>query len=105
MQTDENFTTTVIDLDDQPRESKRIKIDALATKFDTSGPRYQSDKNYNKAFKSYSKSARSGCALAQNNLGDCYYYGLGVRQDLSKAFEWYSKSAKNGNALAQDNVG
>ena len=49
--------------------------------------------------------AESGYADAQNNLGDCYYYGHGVPQDYTKAVEWFQKAANQGNASAQYNLG
>ena len=49
--------------------------------------------------------AESGYADAQNNLGDCYYYGHGVQKDYTKAVEWYQKAANQGNATAQCNLG
>ena len=49
--------------------------------------------------------ANSGMTWAQNNLGNCYYYGEGVEQDYQKAVEWYRKAAEQGNAEAQNNLG
>ncbi len=46
-----------------------------------------------------------GYFLAQNNLGECYYYGRGVPQDYAEAVKWYRKSAEQGNAKAQSNLG
>jgi TPR repeat protein len=36
--------------------------------------------------------AKSGDAIAQNNLGDAYYYGNDVDQDFGKALEWFKKA-------------
>ncbi|KAJ3030999.1 UNVERIFIED_CONTAM: Nuclear receptor sub 2 group C member 2 [Siphonaria sp. JEL0065] len=49
----------------------------------------------------YSKAALQGDTVAQNNLGDCYYNGNGVRQDYALAVEWYRKAADQGNTHAQ----
>lgn len=38
---------------------------------------------------------------AQNELGDCYYYGLGVEQNYEEAVKWYRKSAEQGNEYAK----
>jgi TPR repeat protein len=46
-----------------------------------------------------------GDAIAQNNLGVCYEYGKGVRQDYNEAVSWYMRSAHQGCALAQYNLG
>lgn len=51
------------------------------------------------------RKALEGDAEAQNELGDCYYYGEGVEEDLNKAFEWFKKSAEQGNADAQYSLG
>ncbi len=50
-------------------------------------------------------SAKNGIATAQNELGDCYLHGEGVKPDTIKAFEWYRKAAEQGNAEAQKNLG
>ena len=42
---------------------------------------------------------------AQNELGDCYYFGTGTPKELRKAFEWYEKSAAQNNAKGQFNLG
>ncbi len=44
--------------------------------------------------------AKSGDVIAQNNLGDAYYYGNDVDQDFGKALEWFKKAAAKGNADA-----
>jgi len=49
--------------------------------------------------------AEQGDAIAQNNLGVCYYYGNGIRKDYDKAADWFAKAAEQGNANAQKNLG
>ena len=49
----------------------------------------------------FRKAANLGNADAQNNLGHCYFYGLGVTEDIPQAIEWYRKAANKGNADAQ----
>lgn len=49
--------------------------------------------------------AKSGDAVAQNNLGDAYYYGYDVEKDFDKAIEWFKKAAAKGNADALFSVG
>ena len=58
-------------------------------------------KDYTNAVKYYQQSADKGHAGAQNNLGNCYYYGQGVSLDYTKAVEWYRKAAEQGDADAQ----
>ncbi len=59
----------------------------------------------NLSFEETQKKAEQGDAVAQNDLGDCYYDGKGTAKDQANAFEWYMKSALQGNALAQHHVG
>ena len=51
---------------------------------------------YDKAFQVFRDAAEKGDSEAQIQIGRCYEYGNGVKQDEAKAFEWYSK------AVAQD---
>ena len=52
----------------------------------------------------YAQSADMGYAPAQNNLGCCYEYGIGVEKNISKAFNYYKMSADQGDRTAQCNV-
>ena len=52
-----------------------------------------------------SKLANQGYKEIQNNLGDCYYDGRGVKQDYDKAVKWYKLAAEQGYAVAQYNLG
>ena len=61
--------------------------------------------SYDKAFKLWKAAANDGDALAQCNLGACYYSGKGVKQDYNKALKWFRKSAAQGNDMAQCNIG
>ena len=49
--------------------------------------------------------AKAGDAVAQDRLGDCYYYGKGVPQSYAEAVIWYHKAAEQGLAEAQNNLG
>ena len=51
------------------------------------------------------KAAEQGQARAQDNLGDCYYYGNGIEQDYQTAVEWYRKAAEQRYARAQYDLG
>ncbi len=51
------------------------------------------------------RSAQSGQAWAQADLGTAYELGIGVKQDVTRAASWYQKSAKQGYAGAQTNLG
>ena len=62
------------------------------------------EKDEEKAFEWYEKSAKQNYAPAQNNLALMYLEGVGVEKDEEKAFEWYEKSAKQNFAFAQNNL-
>ena len=49
--------------------------------------------------------AKSGEAEAQNALGEAYYDGKGVTENLTEAVKWYKKAAFQENAKAQNNLG
>ena len=53
----------------------------------------------------YRKAAEQGSADAQDDLGDLYYSGQGVRQDYAQAAFWYRKAAEQGDADAQNSLG
>ena len=65
---------------------------------------YFIEKDYKKAFKWYTKSAKLGNFHGQYNLADCYYNAQGVDYDYTKAFELYTKSAEQGSLYAQDKL-
>ena len=51
--------------------------------------------------KTYRKAAEQGDAKAQFNLGDCYYFGKGIKKDYNEAVQWFRKAAEQGHASAQ----
>ena len=53
-------------------------------------------KDEEKAFSWFEKSAKAGLPLAAGNVGNCYFYGRGVKKDLEKAKHWYEIGAKAG---------
>jgi TPR repeat protein len=55
--------------------------------------------------RAWRKTAESGHARAQFELGYCYASGKGVAKDALAAAEWYAKAAAQGNAVAQFNLG
>ena len=44
--------------------------------------------------------AEQGNSDAQNNLGNMYYEGRGVRKDEQEAVRWIKKAARQGNKAA-----
>lgn len=51
------------------------------------------------------KLAAKGDVRAQEQLGDFYYFGIGVPQDYTKAAYWLRKAAEQGDAGAQFEIG
>lgn len=49
--------------------------------------------------------AKSGEAEAQNALGEAYYDGKGVTENLPEAVKWFTKAAEQENAKAENNLG
>ena len=63
------------------------------------------EKNLEKAFEYFEKTANQGHAISQTCGGGMYYCGLGIKKNLEKAFEYYEKAANQGYAIAQINLG
>ena len=78
------------------------KGDAIAT--NTIGCVY-SRKGEGKKIQYYKKAIEQGYFLSEFNLGDCYYNGDGVEQDLTLAAKWYEKAAERGHKFAQNSIG
>ncbi|MDY0151011.1 MAG: tetratricopeptide repeat protein [Candidatus Cloacimonas sp.] len=58
----------------------------------------------NETLKQLFRDGENGHTESQNQLGDAYFDGNGLKQDNIKAFEWYLRAAEHGHALAQYNV-
>jgi len=56
------------------------------------------------AFQWYQKAARQGLAVAEFNVGYCYYYGIGVKQNESIAMTWFRLSAEHGHPAAVETL-
>lgn len=56
-------------------------------------------------FKCCLEAAEEGNAEAQCMVGDCYFKGIGTKEDENKAFKWYLKAAEQGYVEAQYSVG
>ncbi len=61
--------------------------------------------NWDKAAELYRPLAEQGCDQAQNNLGELYSRGSGVKKDYDRAMELFHLAAEQGNAYAQTNLG
>jgi TPR repeat protein len=50
------------------------------------------------------KAAAQGNADAQNRLGECCYYGIGVKLDYNQAGVFWEQAASRGLKQAEDNL-
>ena len=87
-----------------------IQVVALLEKYNAQhlydlGIEYFNSQNYENAIECYSKAAELGLPEAQNELGNMYYFGLGVERDYSKSFNYYRNAAKAGYVDAQNSLG
>ncbi len=57
-------------------------------------------KAYPEALQKYTKLANAGNVMAQQHLGEMYFYGEAGAVDMDKAAEWFRKAAAKGNAVA-----
>ena len=60
--------------------------------------------NYGEAYKQLLPLAKAGNDVAQNNLGNLYARGLGVKQNYQQAILWYKKSIEQGSTDALTNL-
>lgn len=49
----------------------------------------------------HARAAQKGDAKAQEEIGDIYYDGMGVKQDYAEAAKWFYKAAVQNNSSAQ----
>ena len=61
--------------------------------------------DYGKALEYYQAAADLGYSEAIKEIGNLYYFGLGVEPDDAKAFEYYQRAADLGNFNAVNNLG
>jgi len=52
------------------------------------------------ALAKYTKLANAGNVMAQQHLGEMYFYGEAGSVDMDKAAQWFQKAAAKGNAVA-----
>lgn len=62
-------------------------------------------RDYDEAFKWFTRAAQNGCPQAMYHLGLCNAEGYGTRKDPKKAADWYKKSAARGDEDAEYRVG
>ena len=82
----------------------QLKVKNLKLKYDESLKKYVEAKEILKKteLEELTLKANSGDSEAQNDLGENYYYGEGVKQDYKEAIKWYKQSAEQGNTKAEE---
>ncbi|PKY30699.1 HCP-like protein [Rhizophagus irregularis] len=58
-----------------------------------------------KTFELYKEAAEKGVIEAINNLGNCYFDGIGTEKNENKAFELYKEAVEKGDINAINNLG
>ena len=84
-------------------ENESVELDH--TRLVDLGEQYLNKGDAERAVSCFKKSAEFGNAEAQRLLGDCYFWGEGIREDTREAVKWYRLAAEQGNAEAQRNLG
>ncbi|MEI8385180.1 MAG: tetratricopeptide repeat protein [Nitrosomonadaceae bacterium] len=77
---------------------------ARAEHFEDANAAYERG-DYPQALKRYKPLALQGFANAQNNLGEMYGSGKGVKQDYKEALKWYRLASEQGHSEAQNHLG
>ncbi|MBQ2885265.1 MAG: sel1 repeat family protein [Alphaproteobacteria bacterium] len=57
------------------------------------------------AVKWYQRAAEQGFPEALDNLGNCFYQGIGVSLNYKEAVKWYTKAAEQGYNISQNRLG
>ena len=76
---------------------------ATAQDFDKGVEAYRAG-DYQIALREWRPLAEQGNSLAQSNLGNMYYIGIGVPRNYTEAVRWYRLAADQGFADAQRNL-
>ena len=84
-------------------ENETVELDH--TRLMNLGEQYLNKGDVERAVSYFKKSAEFGNAKAQRMLGDCYFWGEGIREDKSEAVKWYRLAAEQGDAEAQRILG
>ena len=84
-------------------ENETVELDH--TRLMNLGEQYLNKGDVERAVSYFKKSAEFGNAKAQRMLGDCYFWGEGIREDKREAVKWYLLAAEQGDAEAQRILG
>ena len=79
----------------------RQAIDAQVAR----GFEYYGARQYKEAYQEWYSAALAGSSVAQNNVANFYYNGLGVSVDYAQALSWFRRAADQNNSEAQYSLG
>jgi TPR repeat protein len=97
------FCREVASEQDHKRMMKRVKAnDPVALRY--TGDKCYDEVDYDTAFEYFSKAAELGDIDSHYSLGNMYYEGEGVEEDMEKAVYHYEKAAIGGNPYARHNL-
>lgn len=65
-----------------------------ADEFYQEGKKLYDCKEFEQAVYCFNRAADMGNKLSLKSLGECYFYGNGVKKSLSKAYKWYKKASE-----------
>src|SRR5580658_692260 len=85
--------------------AKKARPDDDATVADQMAEAYDASSrgDYARALEIWGPLAHAGVARAQNNVGACFWEGLGVERDPKLAAQWLQLSAEAGDRIGQRN--
>lgn len=86
-------------------EASKFRVAPQAAKLFYKGASCYEKKNYVMATKLFKQAAKEGFVGAQFFLGNCYYHGHGVKENIKQAFYWTKKAAEQGDEISQMNLG
>lgn len=66
---------------------------------------YYQENKYEDAFEWLNKAAEEGNLNAMYDLGNMYFYGIGVEKDYEKSFKWYKQAAEDKHIDAEFKLG
>ena len=57
-----------------------------------------------KVFESYLEMAQQGSLIGIYEVGNCFYYGVGVEQNIEESLKWYKLAAEGGHNAAVNQI-
>jgi TPR repeat protein len=84
---------------------QKFQVTPQAAKLFYKGAKHYENKDYEVATKLFKQAANEGFVGAQFFLGNCYYHGHGVKENVKQAFYWTKKAAEQGDEISQMHLG